>query len=87
MEVNNFELFPVQRGTDLELTYLTHSLIHSLTAWCRIFFEKLIVNQLVKQQPAFFREPQGSLPCSQTPPLSQLNPVRRIDPKLPEAHF
>jgi hypothetical protein len=25
-----------------------------LTPWCRIFFQKLIVAQLVKQQPAFF---------------------------------
>jgi hypothetical protein len=31
---------------------------------CRIFFEKLIVAQLVKQ-PAFLIEPKGSLPCSQ----------------------
>jgi hypothetical protein len=32
------------------LTYLlTYSLTHSLTPWCRIFFEKLIVTQLVKQ--------------------------------------
>jgi hypothetical protein len=32
-----------------------------------IFFEKPIVTQLVKQQPAFFMEPEGSLPCSQNP--------------------
>jgi hypothetical protein len=30
-------------------------------------FEKLIVTQLVKEYPAFFMEPEGSLPCSQKP--------------------
>jgi hypothetical protein len=29
---------------------------------CRIFFEKLIVTQLVKQYPAFFMKSEGSLP-------------------------
>jgi hypothetical protein len=33
-----------------------------LTPWCWIFFEKLIVTHAVKQQPAFFMEPEGSLP-------------------------
>jgi hypothetical protein len=31
--------------------------------------EKLIVTQLVKQQPAFFMEPEGSLMCSQKPAI------------------
>jgi hypothetical protein len=61
-----------------------------LTPWCRIFFEKLIVTQLVKQH-AFFIEPEGSLPYSQKPAtgpiLSQLNPVRPIDPHLPKVHL
>jgi hypothetical protein len=34
-----------------------------LTPWCRTFFEKLIVTQLVKQYPAFFVETDGSLLC------------------------
>jgi hypothetical protein len=38
-----------------------------LTPRCRIFFEKRIVTQLVIQQPAFFMEPDGALPCSQKP--------------------
>jgi hypothetical protein len=38
-----------------------------LTPWCRIFFEELIVTQLVKQELAFFMEPKGSFPCSQKP--------------------
>jgi hypothetical protein len=46
---------------------LTHSLTHSLTPWCRIFFEKLIVTQLVKEQPASVMETEGSLPCLQKP--------------------
>jgi hypothetical protein len=45
----------------------TYLLTHSLTPWCRILFEKLIVTQLVKQEPAFFMEPEGSLPRSQKP--------------------
>jgi hypothetical protein len=36
-----------------------------LTPWCRIFFEKLIVTQLVRQQPASFMEEEGSSPCPQ----------------------
>jgi len=43
------------------LTYLlTYLLTHSLTLWCKIFFEKLIVTQLVKQ-PAFFMEPEDPI--------------------------
>jgi hypothetical protein len=33
-----------------------------ITPWCRIFFEQLIVAQLVKQRPILFMEPEGSLP-------------------------
>jgi len=36
-----------------DVALLTNLLIPS----CRIFFEKLIVTQLVKQQPAYFMEP------------------------------
>jgi hypothetical protein len=46
---------------------ITHSLTHSLTPWCRTLFEKLIITQPVKKYPAFFMEPEGSLPCSQKP--------------------
>jgi len=42
------------------LTYL-------LTPWRRILFEKLIVTEDIKKYPAFFMEPEGSLPCSQKP--------------------
>jgi hypothetical protein len=38
-------------------------LTYSLTPRCRIFFEKLTVTKLVKQQPVLFMEPEGSLPC------------------------
>jgi hypothetical protein len=38
-----------------------------LTPWWMIFFEKLIVIQLVKKYSAFFMEPKVSLPCSQKP--------------------
>jgi hypothetical protein len=42
-------------------------LTYSLTPWCRLLFEKLIVTQLVKKYPAFFMETEISLPCSQKP--------------------
>jgi hypothetical protein len=50
-----------------EKSLLTHLLTHSLTPWCRILFEKLIVTQLIKKYPAFFMEPKVSLLCSQKP--------------------
>jgi hypothetical protein len=51
------------------LTYLRtyYLLTYLFIPLCRIFFEKLMVTQLVKQQPAFFMEPEVSLPCSQKP--------------------
>jgi hypothetical protein len=53
---------------DTSLTYLlTYLLTHSLTPWCRILFEKLIVTQLIKKCPALFMEPKVSSPCSQKP--------------------
>jgi hypothetical protein len=48
-------------------THITYLLTYSLTQWCRILFENLIVTQLVKKHPAFFMENEGSLPCSQKP--------------------
>jgi hypothetical protein len=43
----------------------TSLLTYLLIPWLRILFEKLIVTQLVKEYPAFFMEPEGSLPYSQ----------------------
>jgi hypothetical protein len=70
------------------LTYLlTHSLTHSLTPWCGTLIEKLIVTQLVKKYPAFFMEPEGSLPCLQKPaigpypePAESSSPHRSLPP-------
>jgi hypothetical protein len=74
------------------LTYLlSHSLTHSLTPWCRILFEKLIVTQLLKKHPAFLWNPKVQYCVHTSPPLdlilSQLNPVRLIDPHLPQVHL
>jgi hypothetical protein len=44
---------------------LTYLLTHSLTPWCRILFEKLIVTQLIKKKSRFLMEPEGSSLCSQ----------------------
>jgi hypothetical protein len=50
--------------------------------------EKLTLTQLVKKCPAFFMEPEGSLPFSKSSPLdpilSQPNPVRPIESYLPK---
>jgi hypothetical protein len=66
------------------LTYL-------LTPWCRILFKQLIVTQLVKKYPAFLWNPKVHYRVHTSPPLdpilSQLNPVRHIDPYLPKVHF
>jgi hypothetical protein len=44
-----------------------------------------------QKYPAFFTEPEGSLPCSQSPPLDpilgQPNTVRPIDAYLPKVHL
>jgi hypothetical protein len=68
--------------------HLTHSLTHSLTPWCRILFEKLIVTQLIKKYLAFFmihhRVHKSPL---LGPILSQLNPVRPIHPYLPKVRL
>jgi hypothetical protein len=47
--------------------YFYSLLTYSVTPWYRIFFEKLIVTQLVKQQPSFYMEPKGSLQYLQNP--------------------
>jgi hypothetical protein len=49
------------------LRIVTYLLTYLLTPWYRIFCEKLIVTQLVEQQPVLFMKPEGSLPCSQNP--------------------
>jgi hypothetical protein len=71
--------------------YFPMVLTYSFTPWCRILFEKLIVTQVVKKISCFLMEPEGSLPCSQKPPLdpilSQLNPVRTVDPCLLKVHL
>jgi hypothetical protein len=62
------------------LTYL-------LTPWCRTLYEKLNVTQPVKKYPAFFMEPEVSLPCSQKPaigpypePAESSSPHRSLSP-------
>jgi hypothetical protein len=60
---------------------LTYLLTYSLITGCGILFEKLIVTQTIKKYPALFMEHEGSSPCPPLGPiLSQLNPVRPIDP-------
>jgi hypothetical protein len=67
------------------LTYFTYS----LTPSCRTLFEKLIVIQPVKKYAAFFREPEGSLLCSQKlaigpypEPTESRSPHQTLSPKV-----
>jgi hypothetical protein len=66
-------------------------LLPLLTPWYRILFEKLIVTQLVKKYPAFLWNPKVHHRVHKSPPLdpilSQLNPVRPIDPYLTKVHI
>jgi hypothetical protein len=63
---------------------LTHSMV-------RILFEKPTVTQLIKKYPAFFMETNVHHRVHKRPPLdpilSQLNPVRPIDPYLPQVQL
>jgi hypothetical protein len=56
-----------------------------------ILFEKLVVTQLVKKYPTFLWNPKVHYRVHTSPPLdpilSQLNPVRPIDPYLPKVHL
>jgi hypothetical protein len=78
----------VKYGHDLFEVILPDFLGYLLTPWCRILFEKLIVTQLIKKNPVFFMEPEGSSLYLRSSPLdpilSQLNPVRPIDPYPPK---
>jgi hypothetical protein len=61
-----------------------HTVLH--IPWCRILLEKLIVTQLVKKYPSFLWKTKVHFRFHTSPPLdpvlSQLNPVRPIDPYL-----
>jgi hypothetical protein len=83
----------LMRANKREITFLilTYLLTYLLTPWYRILFEKLIVTQLVKKNPAFLRNPKVHHRVHKTPPLdpilSQPNPFRPIDPYLPKFHL
>jgi hypothetical protein len=66
------------------ITYLLY------ISWCRILLEELIVTQLVKKY-AFSWNPKVHHRVHTSPPrnpiLSQLNPVRPINPCLPKVHL
>jgi hypothetical protein len=52
--------YPLLGSAPRDLYILMFSIIAYLfTPWCRIFFAKLIVTQLVKKQPLFLMEPEG----------------------------
>jgi hypothetical protein len=66
-------------------------LTYMLTPWCRIFFENLIVTQLLKQYPAPLQNQKVHYHAHKSLLLhlilSQLNPVCPIDPYLLKVHL
>jgi hypothetical protein len=52
--VSNHQIARRNNTQKYDLRILTYFLTHSLTPWCRILFEKLIVTQLIKKYPTFF---------------------------------
>jgi hypothetical protein len=81
---------PSWRGSQLKhrdnFTF-TYLLTYLLTPWCSTLFEKLIVTKPLKKYPAFFMEPEGSLPFSQKPatgpnpePAESSSPYRSLSP-------
>jgi hypothetical protein len=90
-------LFGVPVSCDIEAPQHCHVLLmrmlltYLLTPWCNVLFEKLIVTQIVKKYPVFLWNPNVHYRVHTSPPLdpilSQLNPVRPIDPYLPKVHL
>jgi hypothetical protein len=64
---------------------LTYLLTYSLTPWCRILLEKLIVTELVKKYPAFLRNPKVHHRVHKSPPLDPI--LSPIDPHLPKVYL
>jgi hypothetical protein len=82
-----FQILNVPSKLPNRFQYLTYLHTHSLTPWCRILFENLIVTQLVKKILLSYGTQRFITVFTKAHHLSQPNLVCPINPYLPKVHL